>query len=82
MATGIAVTGAGAIATGIVAGAAGTGVTGSRGPGLKKGIAIAIPFCYARTDRKEMAARADSRGHFANARDQYGRQRPAYQRKP
>jgi hypothetical protein len=88
MATGITVIGAGG-----VAGTAATGVTGNAAPGLKKGIAIAIPFllCAELLETglsnetslsTKMAARLIPRGHFASARNQNGRQRPAYQRKP
>ena len=84
MAIGITVTGAGA-----VAGIAATGVTGNAAPGLKKGIAIAIPFllCAKPLKRNKPLKRKWPRrliphGHFASAKDQNGRQRPAYQRKP
>ena len=78
MATGITVIGAGA-----VAGTAATGVIGNVGPGLKKGIAIAIPFLLcAKPLKRKWPRRLVPRGHFASAKDQNGRQRPAYQRKP
>lgn len=81
MATGITVTGAGAIAIGIVAGTA-TGVAGNGAAGMKKGIAIVIPFLLCLRLSTKMAAQLSPRGHFASAKDQNGRQRPAYQRKP
>lgn len=69
---GITVIGAGAIVigAGVVAGTAATGVTGNAAPGMKKGIAMAIPFFDCVRPLNE------------NAKDQNGRQRPAYQRKP